>query len=139
MNKNFKTASRAKICILLAIFLFSNCQKDKEAETEIDALSATSSESTIVQGVLNLSNSKNDGGYSLLIKRAISKTAGDNSDQPQESLLRLFEDGVEIGPAHSRHQDIRSLGKGRFSHWGSDIYLSASDNSDPRTNGRTYS
>ena len=107
-------------------------------QADIDAISATSSENTIIQGVLDLSNSKHDGGYALLIKRAISKTPGDNSEQPQESSIRLFEDGVEIGPAHSTHQDIRSGGKGRFSHWGSDIYLSASDNTDPRTNGRRY-
>jgi len=138
MNKNIKTESRATVCLLFAIFLFSNCQKDKEVQADIDAISATSSESTLIQGVIDFSNSKHDGGYALLIKRAISKTTGDNSERPQESLIRVFEDGVEIGPAHSTHQDIRSEGKGRFSHWGSDLYLSASDNTDPRTNGRTY-
>ena len=36
------------------------------------------------------------------------------------------------------HADIRSLGGGRFSHWGNNLFFSASDNTDPRTNGRTY-
>jgi hypothetical protein len=27
---------------------------------------------------------------------------------------------------------------GRFSHWGDGLHFSASDNSDPRTNGRSY-
>lgn len=60
------------------------------------------------------------------------------------STLRLFENGVELGPPHARHEDIRTAGMGRFSHWmssqgfGDSIYFSASDNSDPRANGRAY-
>jgi hypothetical protein len=52
--------------------------------------------------------------------------AGDSREQPQGSNLRLFEDGCEIGPAHSIHDEIRQLGGGRFSHWGGRLYLSAS-------------
>ena len=65
--------------------------------------------------------------------------------QATPSTLRIFENGKELGPAHSWHADIRSLGMGRFSHWGgsdgtqpSALYFSASDNTDPRTNGRMY-
>jgi hypothetical protein len=55
------------------------------------------------------------------------------------STLRLFEDGKELLPAHAPHADIRTLGTGRWSHWGSNtIVFSTSDNSDPRTNGRKY-
>ncbi|MDB5579944.1 MAG: Pectate lyase [Bradyrhizobium sp.] len=57
------------------------------------------------------------------------------------SNLQMFEDGKPLGPAHSGHFDIGIEGKGRFSHWGetsSDAVFSASDNSDPRTNGRVY-
>lgn len=60
------------------------------------------------------------------------------------SRLRLYEDDTALGPAHSMHEAIRNMGEGRFSHWGSRtgepevLYFSASDNSDPRTNGRTY-
>ena len=61
------------------------------------------------------------------------------------SVLRLFEDDRELGPPHSVHHWIRQTGRGAFSHWcGSkegkpqQLYFSASDNSDPRTNGRTY-
>ena len=60
------------------------------------------------------------------------------SDQDSASRLRLFEDGRELGPAHSAHDDIRTLGAGHFSHWGNQIYFSSSDNSDPRSNGRRY-
>ncbi len=55
------------------------------------------------------------------------------------SKLLLFEDGRPLGPPHSIHRDIREQGEGRYSHWTrEDLYMSASDNTDPRTNGRTY-
>ena len=54
------------------------------------------------------------------------------------SSLELFEDGRPLGPAHAPHDAIRSSGAGRYSHWGTSIWFSASDSSDPRTNGRTY-
>ena len=60
------------------------------------------------------------------------------SDAEAASALRLYEDGVSLGPAHCLHADIRAEGGGRFSHWGASIYFSTSDNSDPRTNGRRY-
>jgi hypothetical protein len=56
----------------------------------------------------------------------------------QRSGLRLFEDGAEIGPADSLHDDIRRLGAGRFSHWGRSLYFSSSDGTPPETNYRTY-
>lgn len=61
------------------------------------------------------------------------------SDLDSVSQVQVYEDGLPLGPAHASHADIRALGGGRFSHWGSDIYFSTSDNTDPRTNGRKYS
>lgn len=63
---------------------------------------------------------------------------GDTPAEPQHSPLVLLEDGVPLGPPHSLHDDIRQLGGGRYSHWGNSLYFSASDGSDPRTNGRAY-
>lgn len=60
------------------------------------------------------------------------------SDLESGSSLRLFEDGEPLGPPHAPHVDIRTLGGGRFSHWGARVYFSTSDGSDPRTNGRNY-
>jgi asparagine synthase (glutamine-hydrolysing) len=60
------------------------------------------------------------------------------SDKEGASSLRLYEDGAPLGPAHCAHAEIRSEGRGRFSHWGPTVYFSTSDNSDPRTNGRRY-
>lgn len=54
------------------------------------------------------------------------------------SALRLFEDGVELGPSRAVHLDVRELGGGRFSHWRRDLYFTTSDNSDPRSNQRRY-
>ncbi|MFC0516052.1 hypothetical protein ACFFGT_17665 [Mucilaginibacter angelicae] len=63
---------------------------------------------------------------------------GDSNTSPTVSKLRLFENGVELGPAHSTHNDIRNFGLGQFSHWGNTLYFSTSDNSDPLKNGRKY-
>jgi hypothetical protein len=54
------------------------------------------------------------------------------------SRLELFEDEVALGPADTQHDDIRQKGKGRFSHWRDAVYFASSDNTDPRTNGRSY-
>jgi rhamnogalacturonyl hydrolase YesR len=67
-----------------------------------------------------------------------------DSNAGQASFLRLYEDGKELGPAHSMHQSIRDTGGGAYSHWSGtpdgpqQLYFCASDNSDPRTNGRKY-
>jgi len=62
----------------------------------------------------------------------------DNNEHPSRSPLRLTENGKPLGPAHGLHADIIANGGGRYSHYRSNFHFSASDNSDPRTNGRTY-
>lgn len=55
------------------------------------------------------------------------------------SQLLVFEDGQRLGSPHSPHREIREKGEGRYSHWTREtLYFSASDNTDPRTNGRVY-
>ncbi len=63
----------------------------------------------------------------------------DTPEFNQRSTLILMEDGVELGPPHSLHEIIRQHGGGSYSHWGRLLMFSTSDNSDPNTNGRTYS
>lgn len=63
---------------------------------------------------------------------------GPVSDMEGRSRIMVYENGQPLGPAHCSHDEIRRHGGGRFSHWGGSIYFSASDNSDPRTNGRKY-
>lgn len=54
------------------------------------------------------------------------------------SPTRLFEDGIEIGPAHTAHTEIEESGGGRFSHWDKYVYFSSSDGTSPISNGRCY-
>ena len=55
-----------------------------------------------------------------------------------DASLLLLENGKAVGPRDDLHTNIREQGRGRFSRWDQQIYFSASDNSDPRTNGRHY-
>lgn len=67
------------------------------------------------------------------------KDQADSGESPQRSRVMIYEDGELLGLAHSLHSDIINHGKGRFSHWGEQIYFSTSDNSDPNMNGKVYS
>jgi hypothetical protein len=60
------------------------------------------------------------------------------SDQEGSSMLILLEDDRPLAAPHTAHDEIRRLGRGRYSHWGRCIYFSTSDNTDPRKNGRVY-
>ena len=60
------------------------------------------------------------------------------SDQEGSSMLILLEDDIPLAAPHTAHEEIRRLGRGRYSHWGRSIYFSTSDNTDPRKNGRVY-
>ncbi|MEO0034610.1 MAG: hypothetical protein RLZZ501_633, partial [Pseudomonadota bacterium] len=64
--------------------------------------------------------------------------AGDSEQAPRQSLLRLFEDGVELCPGHTSHEEIARLGGGRFSHWGQELWFSSRDGSWPVANLRSY-
>ena len=58
--------------------------------------------------------------------------------QAYKSPVVVCENDRVLGPAHSYHQDITREGQGRFSHWGTALVFSTSDNSNPNTNGRSY-
>lgn len=63
----------------------------------------------------------------------------DEREGDSVSPILVYEDDKPLGPAHSTFFDIYHLGAGRFSHLKDDgIKFSASDNSDPNTNGRHY-
>jgi parallel beta-helix repeat protein len=91
------------------------------------------------QTPLDISNASLESGYGYYIEN-IFGTPPDTNDV-LKSTLRLFEGGKEIGPAHSSHADIRTKGLGRFSHkytGAETLRFSASDNTDPRINGKSY-
>lgn len=105
--------------------------------------SVVSAEQWRLGGELDLRLASHESGHCYTVPMQTPLTP-DTALHPF-SILRLFEDGRELGPAHSPHQLIRDLGQGRFSHWSGDpsgepqvLFFSASDNSDPTANGRTY-
>lgn len=55
-----------------------------------------------------------------------------------DEQYELWEDDIRLGPKASLHDDIRKHGHGRYSIWGAQLYFSASDDSDPKDNGRAY-
>jgi hypothetical protein len=66
-------------------------------------------------------------------------SVSDSPEAPMRSNTTVCEDNRMLGPGHSVHRDIGTKGQGRFSHWKDlGIVFSASDNSDPNTNGRSY-
>lgn len=84
-----------------------------------------------------------DGGFAYMARlesrsppgfRVVSDSGADST----ASKLELREDGKPLGPAHEGHVEIRDKGAGRYSHWGAGLWFSASDSTDPRTNGRSY-
>lgn len=79
-----------------------------------------------------------DEGHAWRVVLPADLPRGDEDGASHRSALMLFENGVELGPAHAPHDRIRTHGHGLFSHWGRQIWLSTSDNSSPQDNGRRY-
>jgi hypothetical protein len=75
--------------------------------------------------------------YQEVLKR-LAQWADDEKADPQQSPIMIYEDGVPLGPGHSTFGAISKEGAGRFAHWRMGVVFSASDNSDPNTNGRNY-
>jgi parallel beta-helix repeat protein len=110
-----------------------------EANREIIFAAATTTKTGIIP--TNLINTEVGFAY---IYDVFSGTPAD-TENGDASILRLFENDLELGPAHAVHDDIRYIGNGRFSHKSlvdgstETIRFSASDNSNPITTGRGYS
>jgi len=62
----------------------------------------------------------------------------DRPENPYQSRAVLYEDGKPLPAPHAIHQDIDESGEGRYSLWQGTLIFSSSDNTDPRSNGRTY-
>lgn len=61
-----------------------------------------------------------------------------DSETINGSPLVVLEDGMALGPGHTRGSTLAQLGEGRYLHAGRRVRFSTSDNTDPRTNGRRY-
>jgi hypothetical protein len=77
-------------------------------------------------------------GFAYVAAAPSLEDRSDTGAAASRSNFFVCENGNRLGPAHSVHSDIATIGKGRFSHWASAFIFSASDNSDPNTNGRRY-
>ena len=122
--------------LFTALFFFNSCKKEAASKITSSSIKKTASEKQPGLYNLNMDGLRSDGGFSYKISYVIE--GGDSNDGPEKSGLRLFENGVELDPAHSTRQGIRDYGKGRFSHSGTTLYFSTSDNTDPVANGREY-
>jgi hypothetical protein len=78
-------------------------------------------------------------GFSYVKQLSQLESVADLPETPARSNLLVCEDNNLLGPMHSPHVEIAKAGHGRYSHWGNSLIFSASDNTDPNANGRTYS
>ena len=60
------------------------------------------------------------------------------SANPPTQLMKLCEDGRPLPALFAPLKEIRQLGQGRCTLDGGLVYFSATDNTDPTTNGRKY-
>jgi hypothetical protein len=82
-----------------------------------------------------------DSEFAVIVVDHVFGGVADSIDNETRSTILIYEGDRQLGPAHSKHFDVGSLGRGRFSHYRSknSIFLfSSSDNTDPRTNRRAY-
>ena len=96
-----------------------------------------------VSAPLAVQSARHDGGFLYIapvesIRGRFYWLSSDWDSRPEASRLHLFEDGKPLGPAHSVHGAVRELGGGRFIHWGTELWFSTSDGTDPRLNQRSY-
>ncbi|UOE51680.1 hypothetical protein MTO98_11385 [Mucilaginibacter sp. SMC90] len=118
------------------VSVFSSCKKAEQPTPIVNNNTNVAPQDEAIKSI-NLIGLRTDSGFCYKIGYDLTEI-GDSNTSPTVSKLRLFENGVELGPAHSIHHDIRAFGLGQFSHWGNTLYFSTSDNSDPLTNGRKY-
>jgi len=98
--------------------------------------------SATTSGSINVAGAYSEGGFAYGVTQNFG-TPADSNSAPTQSVLRIFENGTELSPAHASHAIISSTGRGAFSHWMNsdgtlELYFSSSDNTNPKTNGRTY-
>jgi hypothetical protein len=137
MKKEMKFLGKVALSVMVvgAIILCNGCNKDLASPSPIQDKKTAQIKPGLF--LVDFDGLRSDGGFSYKIGYVLE--GGDSNAEPTKSILRVFENGVELHPAHTAHQDIRDFGKGRFSHWGSTLYFSTSDNTDPVANGREYS
>ena len=116
----------AALIVLLAIALQLTAP-EKTASIDPSAI-------THDQGFAYILRLPKESGFSLF-----SPTRGDDLYSPNGSALELLEDGRPLPKAHAAHDEIRSLGSGRYSHWKRLLLFSSTDGISPASGVHTYS
>jgi hypothetical protein len=88
--------------------------------------------------IVPLNDFSQDQGFSWIAQASDLKAHADGPGFPVRSPLVVLEDDRAIGPAHASHAAIRTIGGGSYSHWQERVFMSATDNSNPNSNGRRY-
>lgn len=87
------------------------------------------------------------GGFMYRSRSFTMQDYADHDEAHQHSPIILYEDMKPLGPGHSDLRSINEKGLGRYAHVNESVHserdldeylFSTSDNSDPRTNGRSY-
>ncbi len=77
--------------------------------------------------------------YPFPTNKLLAFADDENVDHDRRSPVVIYENSKPLGPAHNPYAEIRDYGMGRFSFWRHQGFVfTASDNSDPNTNGRAY-
>jgi len=80
-------------------------------------------------------------GFAVVATDSWYADEADTAEEASRSGIVIYEDNTRLGPTTSR-EDIASKGHGRFSHRRDNdkslFVFSSTDNTDPRTNGRSY-
>ena len=82
---------------------------------------------------------KHRDGFCWVAELPKWKNSSDRVGDTCRSSLVLMENGKLLRAAHQIHWDVEKIGGGRYSHWGTQVLFASSDNTDPHTNGRSYS
>jgi hypothetical protein len=61
------------------------------------------------EGAINIGQASHNSGYAYYVSQNFG-TTGDSNAAPTVSTLRIYENGQELGPAHSLHADIPAAG-----------------------------
>lgn len=130
--------------LITVIVIVEGCNKSSVKPTTSSTTTTTTTTTTTdttkkpdTAVAINLIGLRSDSGFAYKLGYHLP-ISGDTPDSPKVSKLHLYENGVALGPAHSEHEDIRKYGLGQYSHWGTELIFSTSDNSNPLTNGRKY-
>ncbi len=123
------------LLILLLLVSINEPVFSQQSERLQPRLFTEKSDSRQLIELIRPDNINHAGGYGYTATLRLNRI-GDKHGKSQSVLL---EDGKPLSQPRSVHQDIIKRGRGRYSHWTkTSLYFSASDSSDPRTNGRRY-